>query len=45
MIIAYTVYHYDLEFAPGEDGTSITRESVNALVLKPGPCKCIFTEK
>lgn len=44
MVLAYTVWHYDFEFAPGEDGKAFIRDSQNCLVLKVGPCQCMFTK-
>lgn len=44
LVLAYTVRHYDFQFAPGEDGTAVIRDSENALVLKVGPCNCVFSK-
>ncbi len=44
-VLAYTVWHYDFEFAPGEDGRKILTESRNNLVIKAGPLNCVFTKR
>lgn len=45
LTLSYTVQHYDLKFAPGEDGTCIFRECFNQLILKAGPLQCVFTKR
>ncbi|KAM6480632.1 cytochrome P450 [Trichoderma sp. SZMC 28011] len=45
MILAYTVWYYDFEFAPGEDGLAIHRDSIDASILKPGKLECVFTQR
>jgi len=45
LVIAYTVYHYKVEFAPGEDGTTIYTKARNNLILKPGPCMLVFKKR
>ncbi|KAL7931819.1 cytochrome P450 [Trichoderma chlorosporum] len=44
-VLAYTVWYYDFEFAPGEDGTAIHRDSINGLILKAGKLECVFTQR
>lgn len=45
LAIAYTVWHYDFELAPGEDGTKIFTEMRNQVILRPGPLECVFTKR
>ncbi|KAH8812322.1 cytochrome P450 [Xylogone sp. PMI_703] len=42
LVLAYTVWNYDFEFAPGEDGTAIHRDAANQLILKAGKLECVF---
>ncbi|KAM0261045.1 hypothetical protein ACHAQJ_002484 [Trichoderma viride] len=44
-VLAYTVWYYDFQFAPGEDGTAIHRDSVNQLILKAGKLECVFSQR
>ncbi|KAL7908177.1 cytochrome P450 [Trichoderma velutinum] len=44
-VLAYTVWYYDFEFAPGEDGLAIHRDSIDASILKPGKLECVFTQR
>ncbi|KAL7944135.1 cytochrome P450 [Trichoderma barbatum] len=44
-VCAYTVWYYDFELAPGEDGIAIHRDSVNGQILKAGKLECVFTQK
>lgn len=41
-VLAYTVWNYDFEFAPGEDGVAIHRDAVNQLIIKAGHLNCVF---
>lgn len=45
LVLSYTVYHYQFEFAPGEDGTAIHREARNNIILKAGPLRLAFTKR
>lgn len=45
LVIAYTVFYFDFEFAPGEDGTAINRDAVNQQILKAGKLHCVFRQK
>ncbi|KAK0736749.1 cytochrome P450 [Apiosordaria backusii] len=45
LVLAYTVYHYTWDFAPGEDGTRIYSESRDNLILKAGPLNVVFTPR
>ncbi|KAL7805663.1 cytochrome P450 [Trichoderma aethiopicum] len=44
-VIAYTVWYYEFEFASGEDGVAIDRDSVNGQILKAGKLECVFTQR
>lgn len=44
-VLAYTVWYYDFEFAPGEDGIAVLRDSFNGQILKAGKLECVFTQK
>lgn len=43
--IAYTVWNFDFNFAPGEDGTSIHRDMIDQGILKAGPLQCVFNKR
>ncbi|KAK0671599.1 putative cytochrome P450 E-class, group I [Cercophora samala] len=45
LILAYTVYNYTWDFAPGEDGRRIYSESRDNLISKAGPFKACFTPR
>ncbi|KAL6695643.1 cytochrome P450 [Trichoderma pleuroticola] len=45
LVLAYTVWYYDFEFAPGEDGLAIHRDSIDASILKPGKLECVFSQR
>ncbi|KAK3990437.1 Tryprostatin B 6-hydroxylase [Cladorrhinum sp. PSN332] len=45
LVVAYTVYYFRVEFAPGEDGTAIYAQARNNMILKPGPCMLVFRER
>ncbi len=45
LTIAYTVWYYDVEFAPGEDPQRIITEARNQGIMKPGPLYCVFTKR
>lgn len=42
LVMAYTVYNYTWEKAPGEDGKRIRTESKDNLILKAGPFEAVF---
>jgi hypothetical protein len=42
LVLAYTIWHYDLGFAPGETGVDIYAKAVNQLILKAGPPYCLL---
>ena len=45
LLIANTLWSYDFEFAPGEDGNDIFRKARNQLVVKPGKLNVVFTKR
>ncbi|PTB63052.1 cytochrome P450 [Trichoderma citrinoviride] len=45
LVVAYTVWYYEYEFAPGEDGVAILRDSVNGQILKAGKLECVFRQR
>lgn len=44
MYVAYTIWNYDFEFAPGEDGTAIVRELKDHIIMRAGPLHLKFTK-
>jgi hypothetical protein len=44
-VLANTVWHYDMEFAPGERGNDVHDLARNNLILKAGPLKCVFRRR
>lgn len=42
VVIAHTVWNYDFEFAPGEDGHGILDKSRNQIIMKAGPLFLTF---
>jgi tryprostatin B 6-hydroxylase len=45
LILAYTVWYYDFEFAPDEDGDRIIKERRNTIVIKPGRLDLVFKRR
>ena len=45
LVIANTLWSYDFEFAPGENGTEIFKKARNQLVVKPGRLNVVFTKR
>ena len=45
LALASTLWAYDVEFAPGEDGRAIHEQAINRLLLKPGPLWCVFKKR
>ncbi|KXH31815.1 L-ornithine-N5-monooxygenase [Colletotrichum simmondsii] len=45
LTIAYTLWNYDFEFAPGEDGKTFEEEAKFQLIIKPAKLDCIFTKR
>jgi hypothetical protein len=43
LTIAYTVWHYDFELAPGESASAFLNGSVDLTIVKPAALKCVFT--
>lgn len=44
-IVAYTLTEYDFDFAPGEDGTAILRDTINVTMVKPGKLNLCFKKR
>ncbi|KAK4123026.1 cytochrome P450 [Parathielavia appendiculata] len=44
LTLAYTVWHYDFELAPGQSDSAFMNGYVDQIVVKPAPLKCIFTK-
>jgi cytochrome P450 family 628 len=42
MFIAYSLWNYDFDFAPGEDGTGIERELKDHIIMRAGPLHLKF---
>lgn len=45
LTIAYTLWHYDFQFAPGEDGKRFEEEAKFQLIVKPADLHCVFTKR
>ncbi|KAL2879326.1 hypothetical protein SGCOL_005454 [Colletotrichum sp. CLE4] len=45
LTIAYTLWNYDFEFAPGEDGKTFREEAKFQLIIKPAKLDCVFTKR
>lgn len=45
IIIASTVWNYDFQFAPGEDGSTIENETLDLVILKPGKLDLVFRKR
>ncbi|EQB49466.1 hypothetical protein CGLO_11204 [Colletotrichum gloeosporioides Cg-14] len=45
MTVAYTLWNYDFEVAPGEDAERLHRESKFQLIVKPGSLNCVFKKR
>ncbi|TID03657.1 Tryprostatin B 6-hydroxylase [Colletotrichum higginsianum] len=45
LTIAYTLWHYDFRFAPGEDGKRFEEEAKFQLIVKPADLHCVFTKR
>jgi len=45
LVVAYTLFEYDFDFAPGEDGTAIIRDTVNHSLIKPGKLYLCFKRR
>ena len=44
-LVSYTVWNYDFEFAPGEDGSDIHAKAKFQLQVKAGPMQLVFTKR
>ncbi|KAK1976881.1 L-ornithine-N5-monooxygenase [Colletotrichum cereale] len=45
LTIAYTLWHYDIRFGPGENGRAFEEEAKFQLIVKPGRLDCVFTKR
>jgi tryprostatin B 6-hydroxylase len=45
LVVAYTVTDFDFEFADGEDGTAIVRDTKDVTLVKPGELRLRFTKR
>ncbi|KAK4187949.1 Tryprostatin B 6-hydroxylase [Podospora australis] len=45
LVLSYTVFHYEFEFAPGEDGTAIYARARDNLVIRAGPLNLVFKKR
>ncbi|KAF6812374.1 L-ornithine-N5-monooxygenase [Colletotrichum musicola] len=45
LTIAYTLWSYDFEFAPGEDGRTFENEAKFQLIVKPAKLECVFRKR
>lgn len=45
MMLAYTVWFCDIQFAPGYDSTLVETQARNELFLVPGPLHLVFTKR
>jgi tryprostatin B 6-hydroxylase len=43
--VAYTVMHYEFEFAPGEDGKACIDEAIDAGTITAGKLYCTFRRR
>lgn len=44
VVVANTIYNFDIEAAPGTDIETIVRQRKNLGILKAGPLQCVFKE-
>ncbi|KAF6830293.1 L-ornithine-N5-monooxygenase [Colletotrichum plurivorum] len=45
LTIAYTLWNYDFEFAPGEDGRTFENQAKFQLIVKPAKLECVFRKR
>jgi cytochrome P450 len=45
IFLAYTVWNYDLNFAPSEDGVAVHRDAKNMLIVRPGDLELVFCKR
>jgi cytochrome P450 len=45
MIITSTVWNYDFEFAPDEDGSTIENETLDLIILKVAKLDLVFRKR
>ncbi|SPO04003.1 uncharacterized protein DNG_06686 [Cephalotrichum gorgonifer] len=44
-VVAYAVWDFDWDFAPGDEGSSIWRQEEWLFTRKPGPLPCVFRRR
>lgn len=45
MILSSTVWNYDFEFAPGEDGSTIENDTLDLAILKAAKLDLVFKKR
>lgn len=45
MILSSTVWNYDFEFAPGEDGSTIENDTLDLVILKAAKLDLVFKKR
>lgn len=45
LTIAYTLWNYDFQFAPGEDGRRFENGAKFQLIVKPAKLECVFRKR
>lgn len=45
MVLAETVWNYEFQFAPGEDGHIIENETMDLVILKAAPLHLVFKKR
>jgi cytochrome P450 family 628 len=45
MVLAHTVWNYEMEFAPGENGSRIINETIDIVILKAGQLDLVFRKR
>lgn len=45
IVITSTVWNYDFEFAPGEDGSTIENETLDLVILKAAKLDLVFKKR
>lgn len=45
MVLANTVWNYDFEFAPNEDGRTIETETLDLIILKAARLDLVFRKR
>jgi cytochrome P450 family 628 len=45
MVISSTIWNYDFEFAPSEDGSTIENDTLDLVILKAGKLDLVFKKR